>query len=209
MAKKTGKETAKNGQGGAAGQSHGAETPIKVRTMLGRVRRLAAVRADDIKGNAEAAEFPVLCLAAAYTEQAFNLAVGAAQWTRNKNPPTVADFVNLFAELHECRSRARELLEGQDKGRVWEHWPAAPGTVYCWKADNSALAVAYAFARMVETEIYCNCRVSYNALSTLCDTPAFSEWRRQSDCWNHGKIAAAPIPLAKVDDSSGYTIAAV
>jgi hypothetical protein len=149
----------------------------QVAGTLGRARQWAAEQADKIKTEAEGAEFPVLCLAAAYTEQAFHLAVRAAQWTRGGEPPIVADFVNLFAALHEYRNRARELLEGQDEGKVWAHWPAAPGTMYCWTADNSALAVAYAFARMIENEIYCNCAVSYNVPSTPCNTPAFSQWR--------------------------------
>ena len=77
---------------------------------LGRVRQLAAVQADKIKAKAEAAGFPALYLAAAYTEQAFGLAVRAAQWTRGSEPPTVADFVNCFAELFECRNRDRKSV---------------------------------------------------------------------------------------------------
>ena len=114
--------------------------------ILECVRQWAAKQADEIKAKADGAELPALYLAAAYTEQAFELAQRAAQWTRDMERPAVAEFVNTFAELHECRNRARELLEGQDKGKVWEYWPAAPGTVYCWKADNSALAPKQAYA---------------------------------------------------------------
>jgi HEPN domain-containing protein len=146
----------------------------------GRARQWAAEQADKIKTEAEGAEFPVLYLAAAYTEQAFHLAVRAAQWTRGGEPPIVADFVNLFAALHEYRNRARDFLEGQDTGGVWEHWTATPGTVYCWKSNNSALAVAYDFARMIESEIFCNCPVSYNVPATPCNAPAFSQWRDEA-----------------------------
>lgn len=160
-----------------------AEVPAQVRTdgaqvrTLGRVRQWATETADEIKANAEGADFPALCLAAAYTAQAFECAQQAAHWTRGTKPPDVAEFLNTFAELRECQSRARELLEGQDKGKVWVHWPAAPGTVYCWKADNSALAVAYAFAQMIHIEILANSPISFNNLSIPCDSPALVQWR--------------------------------
>ena len=114
MAKKTGKENAGTAKAGPPVNRTGLKRRLRCVQCSGACES-AAVRADDIKGNAEAAEFPVLCLAVRSTEQAFNFAARCPMDAR-KNPPTVADFVNLFAELHECRSRARELLEGQDKG---------------------------------------------------------------------------------------------
>lgn len=177
---------------------NGDETSGKVRTdgahpplILGRVRKWAATLTDEIRAKAEGATCPVLYLAASYTVRAFELAQKAAQWTRGGDPPDVSAFVRTFAELHECRSRAKVLLEGQEEGAVWEHWPAAPGTVYCWKADNSALAVAYAFARMIETEIHANCSeglsltiLTHRAISPSsklltfpADVPALVLWR--------------------------------
>lgn len=162
---------------------NGAETPATVRTdgaqvlTLGQVRQWAVKLADETKAKAEGADVPSLYLAACYTTEAFRLAEHAAQWTRENKPPDLDGFVCNFAQLHEFLKRAKELLEGCDKGKVWAHWPAAPGTMYCWQASNSALAVAYDFAGMIESQILCNCPVSYNVLSTPCDTPAFVQWR--------------------------------
>ncbi len=107
---------------------------------------LAAEEAETLEVEARKSAMPDLALLYGHTTNALAQAVGLAAQSRATPPADTITFVGHCTRLVEHFKRVEKLAA---RPELWELWPRAPGTTFSWKGGDSALGVAYQFARMI------------------------------------------------------------
>lgn len=106
----------------------------------------ARADADDILAKARLDPHPQFATLRLYTFAVFNAAVIIARMSRLPTFLTSGQFVGVQTRLEECLGRLDKILKIPN---LLDTWPTSPGTTFSWKAGDSALSVAVAFARGV------------------------------------------------------------
>ncbi len=115
--------------------------------QLFRGERLRAIKeADDLEADARKSSQPELAVFCGHVAKAWDAAVGFARLSRATETPKVSTFIGHYTRLEEHCKRAEKLAARPD---LWQRWPKAPGTTFSWKGGDSALDVAFQFARMI------------------------------------------------------------
>lgn len=154
--------------------------PKAARRTIAFFREWATEKADAIEARAAETEFPALALAVGYTSAAFEQAAQIALWAYADDALELPAFALAFAELRECRYRAKPFHEGPRRPEVWPYWADTPTPYYDHWTGENALDAAYQFAVTIHGETFCNLRASWNVPATAIDIPAVTRWPKDA-----------------------------
>jgi len=164
-----------------------------------------------IHKDAERLPLPHFGVAYSYVIHAFDRACTIAAMSRTDSPPAPREFVLRQAELDTLCDRAAPVIE---RIELFKHWPATPGTMFSWKAGDSALAVAMQFAVCVQTATLCARTQALGILGTatpdltIADSnadPKIIAWRdaAMKELWEHALQPLPAWPIWEINRDKG------
>lgn len=165
-------------------------------SLYGPQRLLAEDEADRAEATADASRHPVAMWAWLHVGEAFRHALELAKMTRHRPgwPPRPSDFVAHQVRLDVLVER---IGKRPDAALPPDGWPATPGVTFTWRAADSHLELAVAFATTIHMEVQATLIARVGAFGFPADAqiapvpdPRLVEWMQAA---LHG-ISARDVP---------------